>query len=140
LKYKVKVNASEYAKYYFLLRGMLCRSGLANDDLTRLEALDVKGALNLLDTTTIGGGGVSGVSVGSNGGSNERSIGSSSIVAKLMMKERCKSYGVVERGSMSMVVGEDDGSCSDNGSKSPQCNTTTSSAKKVSLEQIVRMN
>jgi hypothetical protein len=124
----VKVNASEYAKYYFLLRGMLCRSGLANDNLTRLEALDVKGALNLLDATTVG--------VGSNACSN----GSSSIVAKMMMKERCKSYGVVERGSMPMVVGEDDGSCSDNGSKSPQCNTTTSSAKKVSLEQIVRMN
>lgn len=47
LEYRVKVGASEYAKYYFLLRGMLCRSGLANDDLTRLNPLDVKGATNV---------------------------------------------------------------------------------------------
>ncbi len=47
LEYKVKVNASEYAKYYFLLRSMLCRSGLANDTLSSLSPLDVKGAKNL---------------------------------------------------------------------------------------------
>jgi hypothetical protein len=34
LKYKVKVEASEYAKYYFFLRSMLCRSGLVNDLLS----------------------------------------------------------------------------------------------------------
>lgn len=107
LKYKVKVNASEYAKYYFLLRGMLCQSGLANDDLMRLEALDVKGALNLLHAVT--------------GGSS---------VAKVLMKKRCKSSGVVERSSMTKAVGEDDGGCA-SGSKSPH---------NVSLEQIVRMN
>ena len=131
LKYKVKVNASEYAKYYFLLRGMLCKSGLANDDLTRLEALDVKGALNLLDAVN---GGVAGASSRSNGG-GERSVGSS--VAKVLIQKRCKSSGVVERSSMTKAVGEDDGSC-DSGLKSPQCNI--SSATKVSLEQIVRMN
>mmetsp|Transcript_12100 Transcript_12100/g.18126 ORF Transcript_12100/g.18126 Transcript_12100/m.18126 type:complete len:753 (+) Transcript_12100:71-2329(+) len=51
LQYRVKVGASEYAKYYFLLRGMLCRSGLANDDLTRLNPLDVKGATNINSTS-----------------------------------------------------------------------------------------
>jgi hypothetical protein len=34
LRYRVKVEASKYAKYYFLLPCMLCRSGLANNDLT----------------------------------------------------------------------------------------------------------
>mmetsp|Transcript_15622 Transcript_15622/g.25674 ORF Transcript_15622/g.25674 Transcript_15622/m.25674 type:complete len:733 (-) Transcript_15622:148-2346(-) len=51
LQYRVKVRASEYAKYYFLMRGMLCRSGLANDDLTRLNPLDVKGATNISSTS-----------------------------------------------------------------------------------------
>uniref|UniRef100_A0A7S2EB28 WW domain-containing protein n=1 Tax=Ditylum brightwellii TaxID=49249 RepID=A0A7S2EB28_9STRA len=34
LRYSVKVTASEYAKYYFLLRSMLIRSGLAGEDMT----------------------------------------------------------------------------------------------------------
>jgi len=51
LQYRVKVGASEYAKYYFLLRGMLCRSGLASDDLTRLNPLDVQGATNISSTS-----------------------------------------------------------------------------------------
>uniref|UniRef100_A0A7S1BXU3 WW domain-containing protein n=1 Tax=Corethron hystrix TaxID=216773 RepID=A0A7S1BXU3_9STRA len=41
LKYCVKVPASEYAKYYFLLRSMLARSGLGSDDLTSASPLDV---------------------------------------------------------------------------------------------------
>jgi hypothetical protein len=52
LQYRVKVRASEYAKYYFLLRGMLCRSGLANDDLTRLNPLDVKDAASISSSTS----------------------------------------------------------------------------------------
>lgn len=52
LQYRVKVGASEYAKYYFLLRGMLCRSGLANDDLTRLNPLDVEGATNISSSSS----------------------------------------------------------------------------------------
>lgn len=55
LEYRVKVRASEYAKYYFLLRGMLCRSGLANDDLTRLNPLDVKGKSNVSSSSSSGG-------------------------------------------------------------------------------------
>ena len=51
LQYRVKVRASEYAKYYFLLRGMLCRSGLASDDLSRLNPLDVMGATNISSTS-----------------------------------------------------------------------------------------
>ncbi len=79
-----------------------------NDDLTSLEALDVKGALNPLHAVTSGSG-----------------------VAKVLVKKRCTSSGIVERSSMTKAVGEDDGGCA-NGSKSPQCN--------MNLEQIVHMN
>lgn len=47
LKYKVKVPASEYAKYYFLLRSMLIKSGLGSDDLKTGNPLDVEGAKRL---------------------------------------------------------------------------------------------
>jgi hypothetical protein len=47
LKYKVKVPASEYAKYYFLLRSMLIKSGLGGDDLKTNNPLDVEGAKRL---------------------------------------------------------------------------------------------
>ena len=46
-KYNVKVLASEYAKYYFLLRSMLIRSGLAGEGLTSMSPLDVEGAKKL---------------------------------------------------------------------------------------------
>ena len=45
LKFKVKVPASEYAKYYFLLRSMLIKSGLGGDNL--VNVLDVDGAKKL---------------------------------------------------------------------------------------------
>lgn len=44
LKYNVKVLASEYAKYYFLLRSMLIRSGLASTDISSSIPLDSEGA------------------------------------------------------------------------------------------------
>jgi len=47
LKYKVKVPASEYAKYYFLLRSMLIKSGLGSEDLATMNPLDVEGAKQL---------------------------------------------------------------------------------------------
>jgi hypothetical protein len=47
LQYKVKVPASEYAKYYFLLRSMLIKSGLGSDDLKSMNPLDVEGAKQL---------------------------------------------------------------------------------------------
>ncbi len=47
LQYKVKVPASEYAKYYFLLRSMLIKSGLGSDDLKAINPLDVEGAKQL---------------------------------------------------------------------------------------------
>lgn len=47
-KYNVKVPASEYAKYYFLMRSMLIRSGLAGQDvLSSSEKLDTEGAQKL---------------------------------------------------------------------------------------------
>lgn len=49
LKYDVKVKASEYAKYYFLLRSMLIRSGLCSSvgDWEKSSVLDVEGAKKL---------------------------------------------------------------------------------------------
>mmetsp|Transcript_25212 Transcript_25212/g.53603 ORF Transcript_25212/g.53603 Transcript_25212/m.53603 type:complete len:413 (-) Transcript_25212:1537-2775(-) len=47
LKFSVKVPASEYAKYYFLLRSMLIKSGLGGEDLGSLDPLDVEGARRL---------------------------------------------------------------------------------------------
>lgn len=117
LEYKVKVNASEYAKYYFLLRGMLCRSGLANDELTRLRPLDAKGALKMAgETSTAGSDGVG------------EAVAVSASVAKASMKERSKSYGIPD-------AKRDGGGAlplESSGSGSP-------SSKRMSLEQIVRM-
>jgi hypothetical protein len=47
LSYEVRVPASEYAKYYFLLRSMLIKSGLGGDDLKTMNPLDVEGAKQL---------------------------------------------------------------------------------------------
>jgi len=47
LKYNVKVPASEYAKYYFLMRSMLIRSGLAGQDVLSATPLDLDGAKEL---------------------------------------------------------------------------------------------
>jgi len=47
LSYKVKVPASEYAKYYFLLRSMLIKSGLVGDNVDTTTPLDVEGARRL---------------------------------------------------------------------------------------------
>lgn len=47
LSFQVKVPASEYAKYYFLLRSMLIKSGLGGEDLNALDPLDVMSARRL---------------------------------------------------------------------------------------------
>jgi hypothetical protein len=47
LSYDVKVPASEYAKYYFLLRSMLIKSGLSSVGSKALNQLDVEGAKRL---------------------------------------------------------------------------------------------
>lgn len=44
LSFQVKVPASEYAKYYFLLRSMLIKSGLGGEDMNALDPLDVMSA------------------------------------------------------------------------------------------------
>lgn len=48
LNFNVKVPASEYAKYYFLIRGMLMKSGVLNEQ----DALNFKGAKKLENLTT----------------------------------------------------------------------------------------
>jgi hypothetical protein len=54
LQYMVKVPASEYAKYYFLLRSMLIKSGLGIDDLkTSTDPLDVEGARRLQQVSAL---------------------------------------------------------------------------------------
>ena len=52
LKFNVKVPASEYAKYYFLLRSMLIKSGLGGEDLGSLDPLDVDGARRLAQVSS----------------------------------------------------------------------------------------
>jgi len=52
LSYKVKVPASEYAKYYFLLRSMLIKSGLVREDSDASNPLDVEGAKRLQQVST----------------------------------------------------------------------------------------
>jgi hypothetical protein len=47
LTFQVKVPASEYAKYYFLLRSMLIKSGLGGDEMMSLNPLDVTSARRL---------------------------------------------------------------------------------------------
>ena len=52
LNYSVKVPASAYAKYYFLIRSMLIRSGLAGDEFKSSKPLDMEGAKKLEFLTT----------------------------------------------------------------------------------------
>lgn len=52
LKFNVKVLASEYAKYYFLMRSMLIRSGLVGEELMTMKPLDNEGAKRLEFITT----------------------------------------------------------------------------------------
>jgi len=52
LNFDVKVQASVYAKYYFLMRTMLTRSGLAGDELMTMKPLDNEGAKRLEFVTT----------------------------------------------------------------------------------------
>lgn len=79
LKYKVKVEASEYAKYYFFLRSMLCRSGLVND----LLSLEV--GSDLLRKPSMGGAAaVNAAPVNGSGGEKMRPS---------LMKERSKTHG-----------------------------------------------
>jgi hypothetical protein len=47
LKYLIRVPASEYAKYYFLLRSMMTRLGFHESDATRLQPLNMAGARKL---------------------------------------------------------------------------------------------
>jgi len=110
LRYSVKVEASEYAKYYFLLRCMLCRSGLANDDLKLLRPLDVGGASNLLDVpapATDGGG----------------ELSAAACATKPLMMQRSKTHGCA-------YSSDENGAMSSQGS--PMLN-------RVNLERIVRM-
>ena len=54
-QYNVKVPASAYAKYYFLMRSMLIRSGLAGQDILSSTPLDLNGAKALEFITSMYG-------------------------------------------------------------------------------------
>lgn len=47
LKYNVRVPASEYAKYYFLMRSMMIRSGMAGPEVMNSSPLDLESANKL---------------------------------------------------------------------------------------------
>lgn len=47
LEYEVKVPAGEYAKYYFLLRSMVIKSGLGGEKMKACDPLDIEGAKRL---------------------------------------------------------------------------------------------
>ncbi|KAL3792305.1 hypothetical protein HJC23_006217 [Cyclotella cryptica] len=109
LEYKVKVNASEYAKYYFLLRSMLCRSGLANDNLITMNPLDLEGVKSLGERT----------------GASYCDLS----VVKPFVRARSKSLGDVDN--------KDDGS--ETGFNAAIGGSPKLLSKKVSLEHLVRM-
>lgn len=78
LKYKVKVEASEYAKYYFFLRSMLFRSGLVN------ELLSLEVGSDLVRKPSAGG--AAAVNAAHVNGSGEK-------MRPSLMKERSKTHG-----------------------------------------------
>ena len=53
LKFNVKVPASEYAKYYFLIRAMLLRSGLVKEDKKPLGKRDALQKLEILNDPSL---------------------------------------------------------------------------------------
>ena len=59
LKFTIRVSASEYAKYYFLLRSMIAKLGLHKEDPNYCKPLDIIGAKRLqlatekYDSTTV---------------------------------------------------------------------------------------
>eukprot|EP00956_Cyclotella_meneghiniana_P036641 scaffold128246_cov20-Cyclotella_meneghiniana.AAC.1 len=128
LQYKVKVGASEYAKYYFLLRSMLCRSGLASDNLKNLSPLDVDGVKSLEKTM-----GCNIVANSSYYYCNETLLGT----AKPFVRSRSKSMGdAIERKTCS----NDESGCS-SGCVNPSSGGSSPKmpVHKVSLEHLIRM-
>lgn len=47
LKFTIRVSASEYAKYYFLLRSMIAKLGLHKEDPNYCKPLDIQNAKRL---------------------------------------------------------------------------------------------
>jgi hypothetical protein len=80
LSFQVKVPASEYAKYYFLLRSMLIKSGLASDDMNSMNPLDVNGARRLQQVSA-----------------QFESVSIGKSVAHQELKNRSKSLNVADR-------------------------------------------
>ena len=78
LKYNVKVLASEYAKYYFLTRSMMIRSGLASQDIMTSSPLDMEGAKKL----------------------EFQSTNNKAMCKPISLTNRSKSVGEVDRTSM----------------------------------------
>jgi len=93
LNYDVKVLASEYAKYYFLMRSMLIKSGLGGGDA--MTPLDVEGAKRLQHLSALYQSSTSskGVGTGGKGGCSalrSRSVGSIEL-SKLQPKSPTRS-------------------------------------------------
>jgi hypothetical protein len=112
LKYSVKVLASEYAKYYFLLRTMLIRSGLVGEDIVNASSpLDIDGAKKLEHLST------------------KFSV-NAALKAETQQNRRCKSLGEIEPNTSLDSV---------SGSPSRNSPTNNPPAMKVSLEHVIQM-
>ena len=112
LNYIVKVPASEYAKYYFLLRSMLIKSGLGSDELKTLNPLDIEGAKKLEYYS----------------GNLEKNL-SNDIVPNKVTTQRSKSCSAVEVATDPFTESE----------TSPSIANKQGRTAFVSLEQVVRM-
>lgn len=107
--FKVKVSASEYAKYYFLLRSMLIKSGLGGDEFLASSPLDTKAVTEKF--------GLVGETDEKKAKSNNKSKRDSSL-------RRCKSTGDIPDLQNDLSV-ED--------------NSLHSSSHKIVLEKLVKM-
>ena len=83
LTFQVKVPASEYAKYYFLLRSMLIKSGLGGEEINALNPLDVMGARRLQQMS-----------------SQFESVSLTKSVVQLELTNRSKSMSAAERANI----------------------------------------
>lgn len=122
LKYDVKVLASEYAKYYFLLRAMLIRSGLAGEDLSTMSPLDLEGAKKLEHVST-------------NFQANVRMKGEVSA----LNSKRSKSLSEVQDQISSSSSIDENSPRRETGKNSGRRLSPTTGSSKVSLEHIVPM-
>jgi hypothetical protein len=131
LGYNVKVPASEYAKYYFLMRSMLIKSGLGTSDDEFITPLDVEGAKRLQQLTyqypvnQSTAGNLQGHPVGNISPSSKPSM-------PLSVLARSRSVGTP-------AVGGPSSSATRPGMASSSLTTSTPKSKQAGLEDVVKL-